>query len=92
MDITTLTNPPRVDVAMLPGSGYLVVAFKTDNPGAWLMHCHIGWHTEKGFAIQFLERYEEARKLIDCEPLYENCKAWDKYVNESGVEEEDDGI
>ncbi|KAJ5267743.1 hypothetical protein N7478_010551 [Penicillium angulare] len=91
-DITTLTNPPRRDVAMLPGSGYLVVGFKTDNPGAWLMHCHIGWHTEEGFAIQFLERYEEARELIDYSSLHSTCKAWDKYVNTSGVEEEDDGI
>ncbi|KAJ6115985.1 Cupredoxin [Penicillium sp. IBT 18751x] len=91
-DITTLTNPPRRDVAMLPGSGYLVVAFKTDNPGAWLMHCHIGWHTEEGFAIQFLERYEEARQLIDYDILHSTCKEWDAYVNESAVEEEDDGI
>ena len=47
-DISTLTNPTRRDVAMLPASGHLVLAFKTDNPGAWLMHCHIGWHTEEG--------------------------------------------
>jgi FtsP/CotA-like multicopper oxidase with cupredoxin domain len=32
-----LTNPPRRDVAMLPSSGYLVIGFQTDNPGAWLM-------------------------------------------------------
>jgi FtsP/CotA-like multicopper oxidase with cupredoxin domain len=38
-----LENPPRRDTAMLPASGYLVMAFETDNPGAWLMHCHIGW-------------------------------------------------
>jgi FtsP/CotA-like multicopper oxidase with cupredoxin domain len=35
------TNPPRRDVAMLPGGGWLVIGFITDNPGAWLMHCHI---------------------------------------------------
>lgn len=40
-----LDNPPRRDTAMLPASGYLVLAWQTDNPGAWLMHCHIGWHT-----------------------------------------------
>lgn len=34
-------NPPRRDVAMLPGQGWLVIGFVTDNPGAWLMHCHI---------------------------------------------------
>lgn len=26
---------------MLPAGGWLVIAFPTDNPGAWLMHCHI---------------------------------------------------
>jgi Putative multicopper oxidases len=77
---------------MLPGSGYLVVAFKTDNPGAWLMHCHIGWHTEEGFAIQFLERYSDARKLIDYDTLNSTCEAWDAYITEASVEQEDDGI
>jgi FtsP/CotA-like multicopper oxidase with cupredoxin domain len=42
-----LSNPPRRDTAMLPASGYLVIAFETDNPGAWLMHCHIGMSTHK---------------------------------------------
>jgi FtsP/CotA-like multicopper oxidase with cupredoxin domain len=32
-------NPPRRDTAMLPASGYLVLAWQTDNPGVWLMHC-----------------------------------------------------
>lgn len=26
-------NPPRRDVALLPASGYLIIAFKADNPG-----------------------------------------------------------
>lgn len=34
-------NPPRRDVAMLPASAWIVIAFDTDNPGAWLMHCHV---------------------------------------------------
>lgn len=34
----TTTNSPRRDVAMLPGSGYLVLAFITDNPGVSLPH------------------------------------------------------
>lgn len=28
-----LVNPPRRDVVMLPASGWVVIAFKTDNPG-----------------------------------------------------------
>lgn len=42
------SNPPRRDTAMLPGAGYLVMAFKADNPGTWLAHCHIAWHTSEG--------------------------------------------
>ncbi|KAH9810773.1 multicopper oxidase [Teratosphaeria destructans] len=43
-----LQNPPRRDVAMMPWDpaqdlgGHLVIAWKADNPGAWLVHCHIG--------------------------------------------------
>ena len=48
----TLTNPPRRDTAVMPASGWLMVAFETDNPGAWLMHCHVGFHQVEGFAIQ----------------------------------------
>lgn len=35
-------NPPRRDVALLPIKGYLAIAFRPDNPGVWLLHCHIG--------------------------------------------------
>lgn len=35
-------NPPRRDVALLPLGGYLAIAFRPDNPGVWLLHCHIG--------------------------------------------------
>jgi FtsP/CotA-like multicopper oxidase with cupredoxin domain len=34
-------NPPRRDVAMLPANGWMVIAFQADNPGAWLLHCHV---------------------------------------------------
>lgn len=85
-------NPPRRDTAMLPASGYLVLAFETDNPGAWLMHCHIGWHTSEGFALQFVERYDEIVGITDSERLQENCQAWSTFGDENGVEQEDSGV
>lgn len=88
----TLTNPPRRDTAMLPGSGYLLVAFQTDNPGTWLMHCHIGWHTEEGFAIQLVEQYSAIRDLIDYDTLNGNCETWDSYYTSNSLEEDDSGI
>ncbi|KAH8602219.1 putative extracellular dihydrogeodin oxidase/laccase [Bisporella sp. PMI_857] len=93
-DSTTLNldNPPRRDVAMLPGAGYLVIAFITDNPGAWLMHCHIGWHTSEGFALQLIERYDEIEALTDLDTLNSTCIAWEEYAESSGVEQEDSGV
>lgn len=87
-----LDNPPRRDTAMLPASGYLVLAFQTDNPGAWLMHCHIGWHTSEGFALQFVERYDEIAALTDSDSLESNCEAWDTYQEDNGIEQDDSGV
>ena len=88
----SLTNPVRRDTATLPGGGYLVLAFETDNPGAWLCHCHIGWHAAEGFAIQFIERYSEIKSLIDYDTLSDTCSAWETYAASSGIEEDDSGI
>ncbi|KAF2033923.1 hypothetical protein EK21DRAFT_97740 [Setomelanomma holmii] len=60
-DISKLqtSNPIRRDTATLPAKGYLVLAFESDNPGAWLMHCHIPFHISAGLGVQFLERSGE---------------------------------
>ncbi|KAK7183195.1 hypothetical protein DPSP01_011427 [Paraphaeosphaeria sporulosa] len=85
-------NPPRRDTAMLPASGYLVIAFETDNPGAWLMHCHIGWHTSEGFALQFIERYDEIAGITDSDRLSDGCSAWSTFQEENSIEQEDSGV
>lgn len=87
-----LDNPPRRDTAMLPASGYLVLAFETDNPGAWLMHCHIGWHTSEGFAMQWIVRPDEITSLIDYDTLNSTCAAWETWADENSVVEEDSGV
>jgi Multicopper oxidase len=77
---------------MLPGGGYLVIAFQTDNPGAWLMHCHIGWHTSEGFALQFVERYSEINAMVDFDTLNSTCAVWDSYQTAAGLVEADSGV
>ncbi|CAG8157808.1 unnamed protein product [Penicillium nalgiovense] len=57
-------NPPRRDTATMAGSGYLVIAFENDNPGSWLMHCHIAWHTSQSLALQFVEHQSEIPGLV----------------------------
>lgn len=73
-------NPPRRDVALLPLGGYLVIAFKADNPGAWLVHCHIAWHASGGLALQILENKDNV--TIDDSTKHEldhQCNQWDKW-------------
>ncbi|KAK7425303.1 hypothetical protein QQZ08_008200 [Neonectria magnoliae] len=86
------SNPPRRDTAMLPSSGYLVMAWKTDNPGVWLMHCHIGWHTSEGFAVQFIERRSEIAGISDANTLDDTCTSWSTFEEEYEVEQEDSGV
>ena len=59
----TYDNPPRRDVVLLPSNGYAVIAFKTDNPGTWLMHCHIAEHASFGLALQIMERQKAAADI-----------------------------
>ncbi|KAK3322850.1 multicopper oxidase-domain-containing protein [Apodospora peruviana] len=76
-------NPIRRDVVQMPGSGWLVIAYKTDNPGCWLMHCHIGWHVSGGLGIQFLERKSEIKSLMKLDQMEPNCNAWRTYQPKS---------
>jgi hypothetical protein len=81
-DISLLqtTNPPRRDTATLPALGYLVLAFESDNPGVWLMHCHIPFHVSAGLGVQFVERQEEiVGKIGGLGGLKDGCKSWKKF-------------
>ena len=50
----------RKDTVIVPAGGYVVIAFKADNPGYWFMHCHIEAHQLEGMAI-IIQEYPEKR-------------------------------
>ncbi|POS75460.1 laccase [Diaporthe helianthi] len=90
--ITTI-NPPRRDVATLPGNGYLAIAFKMDKPGPWLLHCHVAWHASGGFALEFVERADEivgAMPIGDQTAVQNTCQAWGSF--DQLVNQDDSGI
>ncbi|CAM1508905.1 Fc.00g026440.m01.CDS01 [Cosmosporella sp. VM-42] len=95
-----LINPPRRDVALLPVDGYLIIAFQINNPGIWLMHCHIAWHASGGLALQFVEsadRIGAAFKKSGILPKYaETCANWGAYYTvfnkNNNATQEDSGI
>lgn len=73
-------NPTRRDVAMLPTNGWLALAFQTDNPGAWILHCHIAWHADEGFAVQFLESASTIQTVDPYPSDFESqCASWKSY-------------
>ncbi|KAI0573426.1 SufI multicopper oxidase [Pyrenophora tritici-repentis] len=90
--VLNLDNPSRRDTAMLPASGFMVMAFQADNPGAWLMHCHIGWHTSEGFAMQFIERIDEIAAITNKDALESGCNAWTGHSEKFEIEQDDSGV
>ncbi|PLB36637.1 multicopper oxidase-domain-containing protein [Aspergillus candidus] len=69
LDDLQLDNPMRRDTVLLPNNGYLVIAWKSDNPGVWALHCHIAWHASAGLALQIVEGREELNKQLDLENI-----------------------
>lgn len=88
-------NPTRRDTATLPAGGYLLIAFPADNPGMWVMHCHIAWHAAQGLSVQFLERQSEIKnKIGDIGEFEKGCNEWNDYWENGDhpYEQTDSGI
>lgn len=76
-----LNNPVRRDTATALNGGYLIIAFVSDNPGAWLMHCHIPFHISGGLGVQFLEVPSQiVSTLGDLSILSNGCQSWDSFA------------
>ncbi|KAH7054542.1 putative multicopper oxidase, type 1 [Macrophomina phaseolina] len=85
VDSLIFDNPMRRDVMILP-TGWLIIAFPADNPGAWLMHCHIAWHVTDGLSLQFVENPGSFTQ--DLSGMKSNCAAWKEYEEKAYYEKE----
>lgn len=54
-------NPPVKDTVTAPSGGYTIVRFVADNPGTWMIHCHLDFHSQVGMA--FLVKIGEVEDL-----------------------------
>ncbi|KIW29502.1 uncharacterized protein PV07_05315 [Cladophialophora immunda] len=88
-------NPCRRDTALLYGfagpggvaqSGWTVIGFQTDNPGAWIMHCHIIWHADGGMGLQYIEQPDaiNANGYWTSSGFQDECNAYSSYQNGGG--------
>ncbi|KAM7197556.1 laccase [Rhypophila sp. PSN 637] len=89
----TFENPTRRDTTMLPGFGWLVIAFRAgENPGAWSFHCHIPWHMSQGLSVKFLERPDIMASRMDLPSIQENCNFWREYAPTNPFQKSDSGL
>ncbi|OLN92142.1 Iron transport multicopper oxidase FET3-like protein 1 [Colletotrichum chlorophyti] len=57
-------TPMRRDTIVVWPNGNIVLRFKADNPGVWLFHCHIQWHTQSGLIATFVEAPLDIQKTL----------------------------
>jgi FtsP/CotA-like multicopper oxidase with cupredoxin domain len=90
----TLNNPIRRDTHTADAGGYIVIGFPADNPGAWLMHCHIPFHISGGLGVQFLENPSQIVGSVgSLTGFSDGCKTWATYQNSiAGFSQGDSGL
>lgn len=49
-ELELMTSVKR-DTVYVPRRGYVVLRFVADNPGIWMLHCHVLWHQASGMAM-----------------------------------------
>ncbi|EME49211.1 hypothetical protein DOTSEDRAFT_68090 [Dothistroma septosporum NZE10] len=76
-DSLDLSNPLRRDTASVEAFGWILIRLVADNPGSWLYHCHISWHSEAGLAMQLLTRADELADMQIPAANLELCAAKD---------------
>ncbi|EIN06348.1 laccase [Punctularia strigosozonata HHB-11173 SS5] len=63
-NVTNIMNPVRRDVVSIgDDSDDVLIRFTTDNPGPWILHCHIDDHLNRGFAVVFAEDIPDIPKV-----------------------------
>ncbi|CAG8126824.1 unnamed protein product [Penicillium salamii] len=71
-------TPIKRDTIMIQNNGHTVIRFRADNPGVWLLHCHIEWHMEAGLAVTLIEAPETFPETLKAPPNshYKACAAY----------------
>jgi len=62
----------------------MLLGFPANNPGSWVMHCHIAWHAAQGLSLQFLERKNEIKGVQPAgsvDSLNQGCSEWKSWYN-----------
>lgn len=71
-------TPIRRDTIMVENHGHAVLRYRANNPGVWLLHCHVEWHVEAGLVATIIEAPETFPESQDAPPQnhYDVCAAY----------------
>ncbi|KAJ5148876.1 hypothetical protein N7448_000454 [Penicillium atrosanguineum] len=71
-------TPIKRDTIMVQNHGHVVIRFRADNPGVWLLHCHVEWHVEAGLMATIIEAPETFPQSEHAPPKshYDACAAY----------------
>lgn len=81
-----LQYPLRKDTVIVPSGGYVVVRIKADNPGLWIMHCHIALHANNGMEMLLNESFSHLPEIPRHFPTCGNFKLGDNYTQDAEEE------
>lgn len=84
-------TPVLRDTIMVQNHGHVVIRFRANNPGVWLLHCHIEWHLEAGFVATVIEAPEQFQDMFRPADQVRICRAYGtpSRGNAAGKEGED---
>lgn len=76
-----LSYPPRKDTIIVPDGGYAVIRFRANNPGIWIIHCHIEIHSLQGMALLLNESFPYIPRAPKDFPKCSEFDASDVYLH-----------
>ncbi|KAH7400450.1 multicopper oxidase family protein [Cadophora sp. MPI-SDFR-AT-0126] len=60
-----IENPVRKDTVSVPRRGYVIIRFKAENVGIWMLHCHVLFHQASGMAMGIQVGGEEDHGVVN---------------------------
>ncbi|KAH8702101.1 conidial pigment biosynthesis oxidase Abr1/brown 1 [Talaromyces proteolyticus] len=70
------STPVKRDTIMVQNYGHTVIRFRANNPGIWLLHCHIEWHVQAGLVATIIEAPDKLQELVVPEAHLQICDAY----------------
>ena len=68
-------KPPIKDTVVVPDSGYTVLRFIANNPGVWMVHCHLDFHMETGMG--FVLKVGDSKKFPKSPGNWPKCGSYE---------------